>query len=498
MPILKSIGIKSEICGPESFTPDHRALMGESPEVRGFYLGCGFNSAGMMLGGGCGQQLAQWIINGRPELHMYSYDVRRFSSRMTNDEEWIRQRSHESYANNYQIVFPYDEPLACRPKRTDPLYDRLMDNGCVFQERLGWERPSWFAVDGRTSPTLPYDYYGSYGHRKHEGYVYKERVELDHTFDFPKHHEIIGRFFRNVQISGHTVWIMQILNRFISGDECNACRTKVAVFDMSYFGKFYLIGDDSQKAADWIFTNSMQKPVGTTTYTCMLNDRGGVEADLTVSVLEPNDDGSNDVHRPKFVGRCFYVAAGGGIAEHVRRHIEKELETKKFNVRLLDVTDHMSMISVQGPRSRALLQEICPKIQLTDEFLPFSTHKLVEIANHRCRIVRLSFVGELGYELHLPNENALAVYDAIMKVGSKYGVRNAGYRAIDSLSIEKGTGERKNLSKLFEMCVSFRFSAKILPNFRSASVFVFSRISPLGNRSSVDRHAVGGRFRIYM
>lgn len=192
MPILKNIGIKSEICGPESFTPDHKALMGESPEVRGFYLGCGFNSAGMMLGGGCGQQLAQWIVGGRPEMHMHSYDIRRFASQLTNDNLWIRERSHESYANNYQIVFPYDEPLAGRPKRMDALYKRLLDQGCVYQERLGWERPAWFATDGRVSPVMPYDYYGSYGHAKRSNYTYKERVEMDHTFEVTGNHDTIG------------------------------------------------------------------------------------------------------------------------------------------------------------------------------------------------------------------------------------------------------------------------------------------------------------------
>lgn len=205
---------------------------------------------------------------------------------------------------------------------------------------------------------------------------------------------------------------------------------------MSYFGKFYLTGVDSQKAIDWIFTNDLHKPIGSTVYTCMLNDRGCVEADLTVSVLEPEDGTS--VCGPKFQGRGFYIAAGGAISEHVWRHIEKEIDQRKFKVRLEDVTDQMCMISVQGPQSRKLMEELV-NVSLSDHNLPFSSHRMIRIANeHLCRILRLSFVGELGYELHVPKDSALAVYDTVMSAGEKYGIRNGGYRAIDALSIEKG------------------------------------------------------------
>ncbi|XP_046901172.1 sarcosine dehydrogenase, mitochondrial [Hypomesus transpacificus] len=261
VPALEQTGIKSTVCGPESFTADHKPLMGEAPEVRGFFLGCGFNSAGMMLGGGCGRELAHWIIHGRPEKDMYGYDIRRFHNSLTGNNQWIRERSHESYAKNYSVVFPFDEPLASRNMRTDPFHQVLTEQGCVFQERHGWERPGWFNTDG-AAPVLDYDYYGAYDIKENEKYKYKDLLGKEYTFDFPPHHDVIK-------------------------NECLTCRQGVAVFNMSYFGKFYLTGPDAKKAADWLFTANVNKDAGSTVYTCMLNNRGGSEADLTVSRLEP-------------------------------------------------------------------------------------------------------------------------------------------------------------------------------------------------------------------
>ena len=114
VPCLEKIGIKSTVCGPESFTPDHKPLLGEDPRVQGFYHGCGFNSAGMMLGAGCGRELANWILDGRPEMDLYGYDIRRFCPEVSKDRDWVKERSHEAYAKNYAMVFPHDEPLAGR------------------------------------------------------------------------------------------------------------------------------------------------------------------------------------------------------------------------------------------------------------------------------------------------------------------------------------------------------------------------------------------------
>uniref|UniRef100_A0A668VXG6 Uncharacterized protein n=1 Tax=Oreochromis aureus TaxID=47969 RepID=A0A668VXG6_OREAU len=266
VPALEQTGIKSTVCGPESFTADHKPLMGEAPEVRGFFLGCGFNSAGMMLGGGCGRELAHWIIHGRPEKDMYAYDVKR-----------------------------------------------------------------------------------------NEKYKYDELLGQEYTFDFPPHHDVIK-------------------------NECLSCRHSVAVFDMSYFGKFYLTGPDAKKAADWLFTADVNKKPGTTVYTCMLNKRGGSEADLTVSRLEPG--AANLPLAPESNGDAYYLAIGGGVAEHNWNHIRTVLQDQGFRCQLTDHSEDMGMISIQGPKSREVLQEVLDT-DLSNEAFPFSSHKVVNAAGHQ-------------------------------------------------------------------------------------------------------------------
>uniref|UniRef100_UPI0037E963FE sarcosine dehydrogenase, mitochondrial n=1 Tax=Semicossyphus pulcher TaxID=241346 RepID=UPI0037E963FE len=409
VPGLEQTGIKSTVCGPESFTADHKPLMGEAPEVRGFFLGCGFNSAGMMLGGGCGRELAHWIIHGRPEKDMYGYDIRRFHNSLTGNQRWIRERSHESYAKNYSVVFPFDEPLASRNMRKDPFHQVLTEQGCVFQERHGWERPGWFNKEA-PAPVKDYDYYGAYDIKKNVNYKYNELLGKEYTFNFPPHHDVIK-------------------------SECLSCRHGVAVFDMSYFGKFYLTGPDAKKAADWLFTADVNKKPGSTVYTCMLNKKGGAEADLTVSRLEPG--AANMPLAPESNGDAYYLAIGGGVAEHNWNHIRTVLQDQGFCCQLIDHSEDMGMISIQGPKSREVLQEVLDT-DLSNEAFPFSSHKVVNAAGHQVRAMRLSFVGELGWELHIPKDSCLPVYNAVMAAGAKHGIINSGYRAIDSLSIEKG------------------------------------------------------------
>ncbi|XP_006164328.1 sarcosine dehydrogenase, mitochondrial [Tupaia chinensis] len=409
VPVLEKTGVKSTVCGPESFTPDHKPLMGEAPELRGFFLGCGFNSAGMMLGGGCGQELAHWVVHGRPEKDMHAYDIRRFHHSLTDHHRWVRERSHESYAKNYSVVFPHDEPLAGRGMRREPLSGELLAQGCVFQERHGWERPGWFSPQG-PAPVLSYDYYGAYGNQAHQDHTYARLLQEEYTFDFPPHQPLIRK-------------------------ECLACRGAAAVFNMSYFGKFYLLGLDAKKAADWLFSADVSRPPGSTVYTCMLNHRGGVESDLTVSRLAPGTQASP--LSPTFEGDGYYLAVGGAVAQHNWSHISTVLQDQRFRCQLVDSSEDLGMISIQGPASRAILQEVLDT-DLSGEAFPFSTHKLTRAAGHLVRAMRLSFVGELGWELHIPREACVPVYRAVMAAGAKHGLVNAGYRAIDSLSIEKG------------------------------------------------------------
>ncbi|XP_063887251.1 sarcosine dehydrogenase, mitochondrial-like [Scylla paramamosain] len=408
IPILENVGIKSTIVGPESFTPDGRAIMGEDPNVQGFFHCCGFNSHGMQYSGGCGDQLAKWVIRGEPELDLFGFDVRRFHPPLIKNKSWVLARSQECLSSNYSIVFPHDEPLAGRGQRLSPLHQELEAAGSVFQERNGWERPGWF--HSSPVPVLPYDYFGAYDHTPaHADHPYYSLLTQDNTFDFPVHHDVIQQ-------------------------ECIACRERAAVFDMTSFGKYYLTGPDAQRTADWVFSANMTGPAGSTIYTCMLNERGGVEADLTVSVCEGGEGTACD---PSFEGRGFYITTGGSTGRYCAKHILKEARSQGWLVDLEDRTEDLALISVQGPHSRDILQQLTHE-DLADSSFPFSSHKTITLAGHSLRALRLSFVGELGWELHVPRDSALAVYRSLMDVGKSWGITNAGFRAIDSLSCEKG------------------------------------------------------------
>ncbi|KAA0201281.1 hypothetical protein HAZT_HAZT002650 [Hyalella azteca] len=407
IPVLENTGVKSTVCGPESFTPDHKPIMGEDPMVEGFFHCCGFNSAGMMLGSGCGEQIAKWVVNGRPEFDMFPYDVRRYHAPLCGDKRWVRERSHEAYAKNYSIVFPHDEPLAGRGKRKSPLHAVLEEAGCVFQERHGWERPGWFNVE--PTPVQKYDWYGSYGTPVNKDQRYVKALEQEYSFDFPVHHDLINA-------------------------ECLACRTGVVGFDMSYFGKFYLTGPDATKAADHLFSADVRRPEGSTVYTCMLNKNGGIEADLTVSVAQGGKGSPCD---PSYNGVGYYLAVGGAAATQNYAHIVKEIRNNNWKVSLINHTEDMTVFSIQGPKSRSLLSSLT-SADLSNEYFPFSSHRIIEVAGHKVRALRVSFVGELGWELHVPKTSAVPVYMAVKKAGEAFGFRNAGYRAMDSLSCEKG------------------------------------------------------------
>ncbi|CAB4067340.1 SARDH [Lepeophtheirus salmonis] len=387
LPALEMVGIKSTICGPESFTPDHKPIMGEDPRVRGYFHGNGFNSAGMMFGGGCGDQLAAWIINGRPELDMYSFDIRRFCPETTKYSKWVVERSHEAYVKNYANVFVHDQPLAGRNIKKDPFHDVLEADGCFFEERFGWERPGWFYDEPTT--VRKYDYYGAYGKEKECDYSYIQHLEKDYTYDFPDNHNEI----RN---------------------ECWAARNTAALFNMTYFGKFYLFGPDAREAANWIFSQNLDSsPTNKVIYSCMLNKDAKIEADLTVSPLH------SSIHfGPKFQGEGFYIVTSGGSA---------------------DISRNIGILSLQGPFSRDILKIASNnEDDWTNESFPVSSQKEIDIQGIKVRALRVSFVGEMGWELHIPNKDCVQIYNILHETGKKFGMVNAGFRALDSLSIEKG------------------------------------------------------------
>ncbi|WP_027136164.1 GcvT family protein [Geminicoccus roseus] len=370
VPALQTAGIKQLINGPESFTPDGNFILGEAPELRGLFVGAGFNAFGIASGGGAGMALAEWVKNGEPPYDLWPVDIRRFG-RAQFDPDWVRTRTLEAYGKHYTIAWPSEEHETGRPLRRSPLYDRLKAQGACFGEKLGWERPNWFAGPGET----PEDVY-SYGR--------------------PNWFEAVGR-------------------------EHRACRERVVVIDQTSFAKFLLVGRDAERALSWICANDVTRPPGTLTYTQMLNAKGGIECDLTVARLAPDE---------------FYITTGTGFATHdfdwIRRNIPDDADA-----RLIDVTSGHAVFSLMGPRARDVLQALT-RDDVGPEGFRFGRCRKIAVAGAPVLALRVTYVGELGWELHVPTEFAASLYEALMEAGAPYGIANAGYRAIETLRLEKG------------------------------------------------------------
>jgi 4-methylaminobutanoate oxidase (formaldehyde-forming) len=370
VPALETAGVKQMISGPESFTPDGNFILGAAPEVRNVYVGCGFNAFGIASAGGAGMALAEWVAKGEPPYDLWPVDIRRFG-RNHLDEGWVRTRTLEAYAKHYTMAWPSEEYRSGRPLRRSPLYDRLKAQGAVFGEKLGWERPNWFAVEGEE----PADRY---------------------SFGRPNWFEAVGR-------------------------EHRACRERVALFDQTSFAKFLVVGRDAERALSWLCANDVAKPPGSLTYTQMLNAKGGIECDHTVARLAEDR---------------FYLVTGTGFATHdadwIARNILDGLEA-----RLLDVTSSNAVLSLFGPRARDVLA-VCTRADLSKAAFPFAACREITVAGAPVLALRVTYVGELGWELHVPAEFTATVYDALMDAGRGHGIANAGYRAIESLRLEKG------------------------------------------------------------
>ena len=372
VPALQTAGVNELINGPESFTPDGNFILGEAPELKNFFVGAGFNAFGIAAGGGAGMALAEWVHKGVAPYDLWVVDIRRFG-RPHQDTDWVRTRTLEAYAKHYTMAWPSEEHDSGRPSRISPLYSRLAAQGACFGEKLGWERPNWFA-----DATL--------GETPHDIYTY-----------------------------GRQNWFAAV------GREHHAARTAVALFDQTSFAKFALKGPDACAALNWIAANNIDKPVGSLTYTQMLDDRGGIQCDLTVCRVATDE---------------FYIVTGTGFATHDFDWIERNIPVG-MNAQLFDVTSAYSVLSLFGPNARTTLATVT-RADVGNAAFPFATAQTIGIAGCPVRALRVTYVGELGWELHVPVEYATAVYDALKSAGAVHGLVDAGYRAIESLRLEKG------------------------------------------------------------
>ena len=373
VPALQSAGIKQLINGPESFTPDGNWMIGEAPELSGFFVGAGFNAFGIASAGGAGRALAEWIAGGEPPMDLWPVDIRRFGP-PHRFVDWVRARTMEAYAKHYTLAFPFEEYRSGRPARVSPLYERLKAAGACFGEKLGWERANWFAPAG---------------------------VEAKDVYTYARQN-----------------WFPHV------GNEHRACRERAALFDQSSFAKYLLAGPGAAKALDWLCANHVTKAPGTLTYTQLLNARGGIECDLTVARL--SDD-------------TFYLVTGTGFATHDFDWIRRNLPPY-CAATLADATAKFAVLTLMGPKAREVLGAVCDggAGAIDNAALPFMHWKGLRVAGATVRAQRVTYVGELGWELHVAAEDAPPVFDAIVEAGSPHGLALAGYRAIESLRLEKG------------------------------------------------------------
>ena len=368
-PALEKTGINLFFNGPESFTPDDRYLLGETPEVRNLFVAAGFNSIGIQSAGGAGKVLADWMLDGHPPMDLWDVDIRRVMPFQRN-RRYLRDRTVESLGLLYAMHWPFRQPETARGVRRSILHDRLAAHGACFGEVAGWERPNWYAPAG-----VKAEYAYSYGRQN--------------WFDY-------------------------------SAAEHHAVRNAVGIFDQSSFAKFLVQGPDAEAVLNHISANNMSVPVGKVVYTQWLNERGGIEADLTVTREAPDR---------------YLVVTAAATQTHDFSWLERNIPAGA-RVTAVDVSSSMAVLGVMGPRARDLLAQLT-EADLSNEAFPFATSQVIDLAYARVRASRITYVGELGWELYIPTECAPGVFDALMAAAPSVGGRLAGYHALNSLRMEK-------------------------------------------------------------
>ena len=370
VPLAREAGIKKFFCGPESFTPDLKPIVGEAPEVKNYFVAAGLNSIGILTGGGLGRAVAQWVTSGNPDVDVTAMNIDRLESYQTTPR-YRRTRTVESLGMVYQCHYPWKPFHTARDARRSPLFIQLEKQGAYFRDVSGWESADWYAGEGQTPEEGPL------------------------TFGRPAwwHH-----------------WER----------EHKATRENVVLMDMSFMSKFRVEGRDAGRILNQLSANNVDGESGMITYTQWLNTKGTLEADLTVTKL-------ND--------REFMVVASDTARRHVLTRMQRHFgDAHAFAA---DVTGAYAQLNVQGPKSRALMQALTTE-DLSNAAFPFRAAREIDIGFARVLCVRITYLGELGYELYIPVEQAAHVYERMVEAGKPLGMAHAGLKALASLRMEKG------------------------------------------------------------
>ncbi|MDX1780835.1 MAG: FAD-dependent oxidoreductase, partial [Thalassovita sp.] len=368
MPMLAEAGIHTFFNGPESFTPDDRYYLGEAPELKDYWVAAGYNSIGIVSSGGAGMAVAQWMNDGEPPFDVWEVDIRRAQPFQKN-RQYLQQRVSETLGLLYADHFPYRQPETSRGVRRSPLHEQLKAKGAVFGETAGWERANWFANEGQ---------------------------EREYRYSWKRQN-----WFDNQRA------------------EHMAMREGVGMLDMTSFGKIRVDGRDALAFLQNVCANQMDVDQGRIVYTQMLNARGGIECDLTVTRLAEDS---------------FFLVVPGATLQRdlawLRRHVGDA------SVTILDVTASEVVLPLMGPKAREVLAQVSPD-DFSNESHPFGTAREIEIGMGLARAHRVTYVGELGWEIYVSSDQAAHVWEKLMEAGEPLGLKLCGLHAMDSCRIEK-------------------------------------------------------------
>jgi len=369
VPMLQECGWRSFFCGPESFTPDDQFHMGEAPELKNFYVACGLNSVGIQTSGGLGRALADWMHHGHAPMDLWGNDIRRMFP-FQSTQKYIQHRVTETLGLLYDNHYPYKQFETARNLRHSPLHERLAERNACFGEAAGWERPNWFAPAG---------------------------VEPKYEYSFGKQN-----------------WFEH------SAAEHRAARENVVLFDQSSFSKYLVQGRDACKLLQRVSSADVDVAPGRMVYTHWLNERGGIEADLTVTRIAEDE---------------FWVISGAAQTIKDLHWLKSHIAEGEFCC-VSDITNAWAMLGVMGPQSRALLSEAIDHDLSTENF-PFGDFHAVELGMTRAYAARVSYVGELGWEFYIPVDQARHGFDFLCEKGQSHGLTLAGMHALNSCRMEK-------------------------------------------------------------
>ncbi len=372
VPSLADMGVIKLINGPEAFTPDGEFILGPS-DVRGFWVAAGFCAHGLAGAGGMGQLVAEWIVEGTPSLDVWHMDSRRFGAAYRS-RDYTLARTVEIYETYYDVKYPGHEREAGRPLRVSPAYARLAELGAAFGEKSGWERANWFEPNAARGDE-------SLRPRGWAGKLWSPAIGVEHA----------------------------------------ACREAAGLFDESSFAKIEVSGPGAPDFLEGLCANRVARDVGAVTYTQMLNARGGIECDFTVT---------------RIGAERFRIVTGTAFGQHdlawIRQHAPED-----GTVHLADVTSTHACYGLWGPSSREILQPLTVS-DLSNEAFPYMQAREISVGSVPCLALRVTYVGELGFELYCPSEFGQRLWDTLWAAGRDRGLVAAGYKAIDSLRLEKG------------------------------------------------------------